>query len=141
MIDRVPYGKLASYPHMKPADAVIWERFIEKYPDEYDEVIYDLNVGAGYADLGDHPQEVQGDYRILTQKKIDVVAFKDDYVDIIEIKPDASMSALGQAIGYVKLYLGYRDPKAEAYATVITDRLKPDMAHLAAHLGVWVVVV
>lgn len=141
MVERVPYKKLASYPHMKPADAVLWERFIEKYPDAYEWCIYDLNVGEGFPPPEQHPSATEIGYHLLTQKKIDVVAGKGADVDVIELKPDAHPAAFGQVLSYVHLYQRDVDPTGDATPVIITDRLNLDMEHLAAKFGVVMMII
>lgn len=130
------YAKRYKYPHMKPNDVAIWERFIAKNPDAYDLVDYDVIVG-------DRPRfdtvvskETGGDALDLYRRKIDVLGYKGDTIDLIEVKPEASPAALGQLLGYVSLYKLYRDPNATIRPVLLTDVLKTDMALLAYEMGI-----
>jgi hypothetical protein len=137
----LPYEKRYHYPHMKPYDVAIWERFIEAFPDVYDYVIYDQGVGLGAPFDPVVSIDTGGDVYKLYQRKIDVVGFKDGQVDIIEIKPQAGASALGQVVGYRELYVRDESPALIPKAIVVTDRLLPDMDMIAEKLGVQIVVV
>lgn len=141
MPETYPFEKRHWYPHMMPYDVAIWERFIEQFPDAYDHVQYDVKVGTPpefdtvvHAPTG-------GDAINLYKKKIDVVGYKGDQIDIIELKPHAGASALGQIHGYGILYKAEFSPPVEPKLIVITDQLMPDMGLLAHTMGVQLVVV
>jgi hypothetical protein len=99
-----PYGTLAKYPHMKPEDVAVWERFIKQNPKFFDTCAYDVAIGEGAPQNPEHPAEIQYDGKVLTQKKVDIVAFQGSLVYLIEVKPVADMRALGQILVYAKLF-------------------------------------
>lgn len=130
-LEFVPYGFRYKYPHMGPADKAIWESFIAKRPAAYKTVAYDVPVGIGTdMDTVVNPA-TGGDVNKLYQRKIDVVAFVDDQLFIIEIKPSASTSAIGQVKGYVTLFKRDYKPQFPVSPIIITDRLMPEMEFLA----------
>ena len=133
------YGKKRKYDHMKPGDVAIWERFMEKYPDAYKSVIYDLSLGQGSIIPDGTPDNLAKDFRLLGQRKIDVVGIKDDNIDIIEVKPNAGPSAVGQILNYIELYKGYIDPEAKPNALIVTDQQQRDMSQLAFNFGIKVI--
>lgn len=136
-----PFGKLPNYPHMKPADVAIWERFINLYPDAYDNVMYDLTVGES-VDTDQAPDDpLAKSWGMLNARKIDVVGFKATRVDVIEVKPHAGPSAIGQVVGYMHLYHGYRDPSSLPNPVLVTDTDENDMSFLCARLNVRRVIV
>lgn len=141
MLDFFPYKKLTSYPHMMPEDVAIWERFIEKFPDAYDKVQYDLNVGKIPSFITDEPEEAQRKQAILYQRKIDVVGFKGTDIDVVELKPRAGTSSLGQVKGYVQLYIRDVNQASRPKPVVITDVFGLDMEALAFGAGVTLIVV
>lgn len=126
-----PYAVRNSYPHMAATDAPIWSRFIVANPAAFDAVAYDVAVGEGASfDTVVNPL-TGGHVGRLYQRRIDVVAKKDDKYFIIELKPRASTSAIGQVKGYAKIFA--RDfPAAPVVAPIIiTDELLPEMEFLA----------
>lgn len=134
------YKKLAWYPHMMPYDVAIWEKFIENNPNAYDKVIYDFPVGSNPefdTALGDNPDATA---QALYKKRIDVVGFKNGQVDIIELKPNAGASALGQVLGYVELYKRDVSMTPAPRPVLITDTLRTDMEEMAQALGVTIIV-
>lgn len=136
MKDPVPYGLRPKYDHMKPADVTLWEEFIRNNPAAYDQVIYDQPVGEGAPVPEGTSEEMDRDWKILNQWKIDVIGFSPGRRDIIEIKPRAGTSALGQVIAYAKLFAETDDSGARVRPVIITDEIRPDMPKLAESLRV-----
>lgn len=126
---------------MMPADVAIWERFIELHPDAYDFVEYDVKVGSVPEFVSDHPDEAMKKQAPLYEKKIDVLAYFRTEIDVIELKPRARMSTLGQVKGYVELYKRDREPLEKVNAVIITNELMPDMGELAKIEGVGMYIV
>ncbi len=141
MRDLYPYSPKYRYPHLKPADADIWNRFMQLFPDAYDQVQYDLNCGEGAGNFSHEDPAALKSWGMLKARKIDVCGHVDGHVDIIELKPHAGPSALGQVLGYLHLYVGYVDPHADARAVLVTDGMMPDMPYLAAKMGVRIIIV
>ena len=135
------FKRLNNYPHLKPEDVFIWERFLGKFPGAYDSVDYDFGVGALPEFSRAVVQEIGVGELSLYKKKIDVVGYKGDQPDIIEVKPNASASALGQLWQYGVLYKNYFNPDIEPKLVLITNRILPDMNLLAYTLGIKIVVV
>jgi hypothetical protein len=124
------------YPHMSPAEAKIWHRFVQKYPNEYDTVAYDVKVGTIPDFILQSEDPAIRAQASNYQYKIDVVAFKDKTVDIIELKQSATFRSLGQVKSYTTLYKRDIDPLSTPQPVIITDLLLPDMEHLAETEGV-----
>ena len=129
------------YPHMAPADRTIWERFIKLYPKAYDKVQYDVKLGTIPDFVKDHTDAVMQAEASLYQKKIDVIGYAGERIDIIELKPRAAFSAIGQVKGYVSLYLRDHTPPTTPNAVIITDALLPDVEHVASEQSVKIIVV
>ena len=135
------YQKLNQYPHMKPADISIWERFIQANPQAYDHVYYDFWVGSPPPFNPIVHDPTQGSADGLYRRKIDVVAYKGNQIDIIELKPKAGPSALGQVRGYLALYMRDERPAVTPRAVVITNIALHDLVYIAAIEGVTLFVV
>ena len=125
---------------MKPADVLIWERFIEKNPEAYDTCEYDVWVGTGPSFDTTVNFGTGGNVEGLYKRKIDVVAHKDGGTDVIELKPRAGLSSLGQVKGYLRLYARDHKPSTMPEAVIITNQILPDMQELAAAEGVRLIV-
>ena len=115
---------------MKPADILVWERFLTTYPDKYDTVDYDMGL------IQDKTAEsVAGDLQIagdeqLYKYKVDVVGYYKGGIDIIEIKDKATPSTIGQISSYWVLYDKEIKPKVPTRAVIIAGEASPDMAML-----------
>ena len=130
------YKQLAKYPHLGPEDAKIWDTFIQNNPEYFESVEYDLRVGEG-RDYSEHPDDqYKADMIHLSKKRIDVVGFRLNEIYIIELKPNANMSAIGQVVGLTKLYQAENKTTRKIYPVIITDEILPDMANLCGQMGV-----
>lgn len=105
MLGRFPFKTLEKYPHMKPEDVAVWERYIKINPGIFDSVDYDVGLGVGTPLEKEQSEKMQADWLALTRKKIDVIAYGlDGKRYLIEVKPIANMRALGQILTYEELY-------------------------------------
>ena len=138
---RFKLEKLSKYPHLRPEDVAIWERFIAAHPEAYDSVDYDVRVGEGAPTPPEAPPEIADDFHTLTQKRIDVVAHRPGEIWIIEVRPRADQTALGNLMGYRTLYQRQFSPAETVKLMVITDRIGDDDRMIFMTAGVPVVVV
>lgn len=129
------------YPHMLPADIVLWERWLARYKDEYERYEYDVHVGKVKPIYPTSPVDLMKLAEAVSRKRIDVVAWKEKVPVIIEVKPYAGLSALGQLLGYRILYAKEHPEEGVISLGCITDRLDEDMEYLFNHYGItiWVV--
>ncbi len=135
------YEKRYWYPHLTQDHITIWEKFITQFPNVYDYVQYDLEIGQVPEFVTSHPDKSMQGQANLYQRKIDVVGFKGDQIDLIEIKPHAGLSSLGQINGYKALYQRDFNPPVVPKAIVITDQTDQDTTHAAYAQNVTIIVV
>ena len=125
-----PFKKLAKYPHLMPKDVKIWERFIDQNPDSFGLVSYDVRVGEGMKLPDDAEEPYASDMYHLSKKRIDVVGFVGNEAWVIELKPRAGFTAIGQALGLTELY----QPEGLLFSIIcpciITDEEMPDIRGL-----------
>ena len=141
MRDFVKWEKQAHYPHMRDFEISLIERFIEKYPNEYDKVAYSFPVGAGAPADPIVNQETGGSAEYLYFQKIDMVCKKGSTIDIIEVKKKAGASAVGQVVGYRDLFVLEQKPNTIPKCIVLTDQTNPDLEYIAKMQKVQIVVV
>lgn len=141
MRDIYKYEKMNNYPHMSVRDKEIWERFIDKYPDAYKQCQYDFHVGDAppFNTLYDDNTDLNQD--MLYRLRIDVVAGSPLGIDLIEIKPDAGVSAIGQIDNYHTLYIRDEEPQVKVGMILVTDKERPNMAYLCKQKGIKLIVV
>lgn len=130
------YKKRYAYPHMSVADTQIWERFIEKYPDQFAQVQYDFHIGEAPPFNTLYDDDTDKNQDMLYRKRIDVVGHTQDKVFIIELKPNAGMSTIGQVKGYKFLYddEGWTDKKT--VPMIVTDAMSADTQRYCEREGV-----
>lgn len=136
MIGRFEYKRLAKYPHMKPEDIAVWERFIDANPAQFERCDYDVLCGTGAPTNPDHPPEMQRDHTILTQKKIDVVAYAGDSTYVIEVGPVADARKLGQILTYKSLYMLDHPEARDVFAMVICREVEREMQQMFDQQGI-----
>jgi hypothetical protein len=141
MRDIFKFEKRPSYPHMNVRDVEIWERFIDKYPGIYNSVQYDFHIGDAppFNTLMDDGTDKEQDK--LYRLRIDVVGESDYYCDILEIKPSAGPSTIGQVESYKTLYERDEEQQKAVRAVIVTDKENPNMAFLCKQKGVQLIVV
>ena len=132
MHDRTKYEKKPWYPGLQKKDRQIWDRFIIKYPDAYREVIYNLHLGQGPKIPEGTSPELAKDFILLGQWKVDVVGYRDEHVDIIEVKPYAALSALGQISAYGTLWQIFFPDKPLEALLIVTDNTTDDVKKVYA---------
>ena len=140
MIEFVPFEKRYKYPHMGKEDTAIWERFIEQNPQAFPMVAYDVAVGTGSELDTVVNQKTGGDVNRLYQRKIDALGETPTEFILIEVKPNASTSAIGQVQGYVELFKRDYQPAKAVRAMILTDRLLPEMEFLTRTAGVTIMI-
>jgi|FLYL01.1.fsa_nt_gi hypothetical protein len=143
----MPSGTLYSpkwrgfYPHMREADRPLWNRFLDRYGEEFEGFEYDVRVGTpSRAAVGMDPQ-TQAVWEALTQLRIDAVGHKPSEVWLFEVKPYAGISSVGQLLGYRALYVRDRAPVVPVRMGVVTDRWVPAVGDVFRAVGiqVWLV--
>jgi len=106
--DTVPVAVARQVPVLAgqtKAEAAIFHTWLADHGREYERVSTNVRLGTGY-DPGEQFPDYARQYTILTtQKRADLVAFKQASVDIWELKITAHLSALGQLLGYRSLWL------------------------------------
>jgi len=128
------------YPHMLAEDNAVWSAFLTKNYDRLQEVWYDVRVGTP-VELA--PEASEMEKRIaagLTRKRIDVVALVEGAFWVIEVKPYASMLALGQALSYARMFaLQYQVP-GRVVPVIVCDTADGDLLDEFEELGIMVLV-
>lgn len=125
-----------SYPHMAKHDARIWERFITRYTGYFDDVAYDIAVGGTEPNDPSATDDERRMWRFNTAKRIDAVCRNRDELWLVEVRPSASLAALGAVLGYT--YLSELDgwPDRPVVMTIATDRTDNDIRLVCATFDV-----
>lgn len=105
MQGRFSNATLYKYPRMSSEDTEIWKRFLVQYGDNFSSFDYDFKVGDGVIPDLPIPENFLKDFQELTKKRIDAIGYNSSGVTIIEIKPRAGTSGLGQLLTYKNLFV------------------------------------
>ena len=136
-----PPEKLRKYPHLMVGDVEIWERYLDKFADQWDAFEYDVRVGQGIVTRPELEKKYKLMATALTEKRIDVVALRGAVTTIIEVKPSAMLSAVGQLLSYQFLYEERYPLKGPVKMLLITDRIGPDLENLCRKFGILLIAV
>jgi hypothetical protein len=126
------------YPHFLTEDTSVWTKFLKTDAHRIKEVWYDIRVGMPVF-VGVGADDV--DRRIaagLTRKRIDVVCQVGEGFWVVEVKPYASMLALGQVLTYVRLLREEYSVPGEVIPVIVCDNHDEDMVDEFDELGVLV---
>ena len=115
------------FTHMGPGDKAIWTTYLMHGGAQFAPFEYDLRVGDG-TQLPDGSNQLSRSIALaLTRKRIDVLYFFQNRPVIVEVKQRAGLSAVGQLLGYRKLYMTDHPDHGEPMLLLVTDVLQPDM--------------
>ena len=132
---------MVKYPHLKPEDIFVWERFIDANPKYYDTVEYDVGVSkVEEATAKANALDISGAER-LYQYKIDAVGYHGDIIDIIELKGIATAKALGQVELYQRIYDRDENHATKSRKVIIAGSTTPELDFVANTMGILLIVV
>lgn len=127
-----------AYPHFAKRDAPVWTRFLELYADRFDAFAYDVALGGATVTdaLGDEAGRAGWQY--ITALKVDAVALTASYAWIFEVRPEATVSALGSVICYAMV--AERDTvfSMDLVRAIVCESIQPDVDWACQQLGVQV---
>lgn len=128
------------YPHMLAEDNAVWSKFLEQNFELLTEVWYDVRVGKP-VEVADGATDMEKRIALgLTRKRIDVVAISGGNFWVIEVKPYASMLALGQVISYARMFALQFEIKQRVIPVIVCDSLDQDLADEFEEMGILVLV-
>lgn len=90
--------------HLLPVDAQLMSEFLDAFPTRYRVIEYDVHVGDGRDPGTEFNDNMRRMAMTLSQRRIDVVGFTPDHIDIIEVTQVAGLKALGQLTAYPRLF-------------------------------------
>jgi len=127
------------YPHMLAEDVGVWTRFLESERFEIIEVWYDVHVGAPISLPPEAEDYVRAVARGVSRKRIDCVCRVGPDVWVVEVKPFANMTALGQALTYTRLFKQEYSTPGKVRAVVVCDTVDEDLVDEFEELKVLVI--
>lgn len=130
-----------NYPHMARRDRDLWESYLRQYAQDWFGFAYDVALGGLDIEDPDATDAQRLGWRYSTAEKIDVVANRGDEHWLIEVKPNARLSSMGQVLGY--LVLAQREPwtTLPLVPCVLSDNMSIDVRWACKQFGVQVILV
>jgi len=143
-LEKLPAGRepllRPHYPHMLAEDNAVWSTFLKQNFERLQEVWYDVRVGKPVQlaeDASDMERKIAAG---LTRKRIDVVAIADGNFWVIEVKPQASMLALGQVLSYARMFSLEYEVTGRVIPVIVCDFIDEDLIDEFTELGIMVLV-
>lgn len=134
----VPATHRGRYRHMAKRDAEVWEAFLALFSDRFDAFAYDVALGGVTIEGSELTAEEQAGWRYTTGLKIDAVGREGDRYWIIEVRPEATVSALGAALCYALVAARDEVFPGTLVPTVVCTSMQPDVFWVCGSLGVQV---
>ena len=134
----VTYAPIPKYPHMLPVEAELWDKFLRERTPEFIKLEYDVHVGDVPPPPETLPDYLKGMFQSVYSKRIDVVAHDPDKIYVIEVKPRAGMTALGQVLAYKFLYERDFKPIVPVEMRLVCERKEMNIDEIAAPYGVYI---
>jgi len=97
------------YPHMLKEDVPVWELFLERNPNLFERIYYDVRVGGVYPGPEYGEEKWRYMYWQNTAKRLDALGEFKNEIWIIEVGARPGLRAVGQLNTYLALWL--EDPK------------------------------
>lgn len=113
------------FPHLQHDEIILFKRWLLIHEKDWESFEFDVHVGIGTVPENDK-DKISQSFKRLTQKRIDVVAFRTQETCLIEIRPQADHTALGNLLAYKELFVRDFKPMNRISLLCITDRIRPD---------------
>lgn len=126
---------------MLPSDVAIWERFLERYGKDYTGFDYDVHVGGWVTETDQWTGTKKKVYWSMAAKRIDAVGHKPGEIWLLEVKPEAGVTAVGQLVMYSMLYRDRFHPVENVMAALVCENVLPDEKSVITRLGFKIFVV
>ncbi len=142
VLQKLPPGQKAilrpHYPHMLAEDNAVWTKFLKTDAERIDELWYDIRVGEPVKLAPDATDMERKISLGLTRKRIDVICFVGGDYWVVEIKPYASMLAIGQALTYARLFALEYAIDGRIVPVIVCDAVDVDLVEQFDEFGVMV---
>lgn len=131
-----PIARTGFYKHMAKRDAAVWGRFLEQFGAAFLGVAYDVALG-GIAPGPEIPLEADRRmWQYSTALKVDAVLFGVESVVLIEVRPYATVSALGAALCYTLVAEREQLSDLPLQAGIVCEALQLDVEWACRRLNV-----
>jgi len=136
-----PADYRGAFTHMQKRDEAVYRRWLLTAADRFLGFAYDVALGGVTLTVPDVDLASLRAWQYSTALKIDAVAFAATEVWIIEVRPEAHVSALGAVLCYVLVAEREAAFDLPLKPVVVCEYVQPDVKWCADRLGVAVFVV
>lgn len=134
-----PLDVAGPFLHMAPRDAQLWTRFLDRHAAEFLAVAYDVALGGERpADVA--PELAEG-WQYSTALKVDAVLWEERGVWIVEVRPWATVSAIGATLCYTLVAQREQLTPLPLRPMIVCEGIQTDVRWVAGELGITVRVV
>lgn len=125
-----------AFPHLLPAEGLIWANFLRKYGAQWDRFDYDIRVGQGHPIDPAWPDYVKAMVTRLSLKRIDAVGYLGNHPTIFEVTPRLGRTTAGALLAYRFLFKETFPSLDQPDLAAVGPRVDPDLARYLASEGV-----
>ena len=131
-----PNTHRGDYPHFAKRDAPVWTRWLALYAHLYAGFAYDVALGGADVSHIPAPEADRLGWQYSTALKIDACGLTDAEVWVFEVRPEATVSALGSAVCYTMV--AQRDAVFDRplVSAIVCESMQPDVAWACEQLAV-----
>ena len=127
---------MLTFKHLLPKERLLWWKFLEHKKGEYLKFDYDIRLGRGITELNHIPPELWNMARALSKKRVDIIGYKEEAIDLIEVKVRAGLGAVGQLLAYLYFYKAQFKPSLPIHLLIVTDFLDEDTRSVCRIYGI-----
>ena len=124
------------YPHMLPVDVPVWNLFLDRNPNLFQKLYYDVRVGGVYPGPEYGDEKMRKMFYDNTAKRMDALGELEKEIWIIEVATRPGLRAVGQLQTYQALW--WEDPKIAkpAKAVLVCQFVDDDLKRSLEFYGV-----
>ncbi len=126
----------SSYPHMAKRDAALWQRWLKDNLQKFYAVSYDVALGGEDAQFGTDDEAFVKGWQYTTALKVDVIGWTPTNAWIIEVRPEATVSTYGAALGYTLVAQREEITKLPLVPAILCESIQIDVAWLCERAGI-----
>lgn len=124
------------YPGVDPTEVRVLREWIRREGDRYDELRFNVRVGAGVQLAGDFTEKFKADWERRTKMRLDCVGFNPPHVvTLVEAKVQWTNDAVWQLLGYRDQYVA-EYPEAMIDLAGVCEAYTPSALQLAGDQGI-----
>lgn len=129
------------YPGMLPREILIWRNWLKLHETEFERFDYNVRVGQGTDPGASYPEPERSMAIQISQKRIDVVAWKGGRVTLVEVEDRPGVSGPAQLAAYETLWRADNPTEGAPVMLLVVPRIQPDTLTVAVRAGIRVEIV